>query len=264
MLVAVRNARVCVRFISPSSFWPCPLLANIFLLTHVCVPFFFFFSSRRRHTILQGDWSSDVCSSDLHLVGGSPPAARNLISGNEFGVLISRASGNAIQGNYIGTDVTGDSPLGNTASGVLIENAKTNVIGGEIDGTGNLISGNENNGVTIFASSNDKVHGNFIGTNYDGTAALGNGFAGVEIEDVGDVIGGHLVGGSTPAARNLISGNEFGVLISRASGNAIQGNYIGTDVTGDSPLGNTASGVLIRSEERRVGKECRSRWSPYH
>src|SRR5688500_20273901 len=28
--------------------------------------FFFFFSSRRRHTRLQGDWSSDVCSSDLH------------------------------------------------------------------------------------------------------------------------------------------------------------------------------------------------------
>src|SRR5205807_5256614 len=26
---------------------------------------FFFFSSRRRHTRLQGDWSSDVCSSDL-------------------------------------------------------------------------------------------------------------------------------------------------------------------------------------------------------
>src|SRR6266446_9793997 len=28
--------------------------------------FFFFFSSRRRHTRLQGDWSSDVCSSDLY------------------------------------------------------------------------------------------------------------------------------------------------------------------------------------------------------
>src|SRR2546426_7611552 len=28
---------------------------------------FFFFSSRRRHTRLQGDWSSDVCSSDLVL-----------------------------------------------------------------------------------------------------------------------------------------------------------------------------------------------------
>src|SRR5256885_8616111 len=27
--------------------------------------YIFFFSSRRRHTRLQGDWSSDVCSSDL-------------------------------------------------------------------------------------------------------------------------------------------------------------------------------------------------------
>src|SRR2546426_8927299 len=31
------------------------------------VNLFFFFSSRRRHTRLQGDWSSDVCSSDLLL-----------------------------------------------------------------------------------------------------------------------------------------------------------------------------------------------------
>src|SRR5256885_10030198 len=32
----------------------------------MCIPsIIFFFSSRRRHTRLQGDWSSDVCSSDL-------------------------------------------------------------------------------------------------------------------------------------------------------------------------------------------------------
>src|SRR5256885_6504067 len=30
----------------------------------------FFFSSRRRHTRLQGDWSSDVCSSDLRMIAG--------------------------------------------------------------------------------------------------------------------------------------------------------------------------------------------------
>src|SRR5699024_5308707 len=30
------------------------------------VLFFFFFSSRRRHTRSKRDWSSDVCSSDLH------------------------------------------------------------------------------------------------------------------------------------------------------------------------------------------------------
>src|ERR1039457_7325037 len=38
----------------------CPV--SLFASHHAwCV----FFSSRRRHTILQGDWSSDVCSSDL-------------------------------------------------------------------------------------------------------------------------------------------------------------------------------------------------------
>src|SRR2546426_4567349 len=39
---------------------------------------FFFFSSRRRHTRLQGDWSSDVCSSDLVVatipIGQAPQA----------------------------------------------------------------------------------------------------------------------------------------------------------------------------------------------
>src|SRR2546426_10044326 len=43
--------------------------------------FFFFFSSRRRHTRLQGDWSSDVCSSDLT----SP--ARRFVVATETGVL---------------------------------------------------------------------------------------------------------------------------------------------------------------------------------
>src|SRR3989454_4316025 len=36
---------------------------------------FFFFSSRRRHTRLQGDWSSDVCSSDLLVAAGMLPAS---------------------------------------------------------------------------------------------------------------------------------------------------------------------------------------------
>src|SRR5256885_7893639 len=42
-------------------------------LVHLVAPLvcsnlcFFFFSSRRRHTRLQGNWSSDVCSSDLRL-----------------------------------------------------------------------------------------------------------------------------------------------------------------------------------------------------
>src|SRR5256885_8232333 len=49
---------------------------------------FFFFSSRRRHTRLQGDWSSDVCSSDL--LGRSdcaPEFARDVFASQEIGVL---------------------------------------------------------------------------------------------------------------------------------------------------------------------------------
>ena len=29
-------------------------------------------------------------------------------------------------------------------------------------------------------------------------------------------------------------------------------------------LGHFVEPIYVRSEERRVGKECRSRWSPYH
>ena len=29
-------------------------------------------------------------------------------------------------------------------------------------------------------------------------------------------------------------------------------------------VGELHAGESVRSEERRVGKECRSRWSPYH
>ena len=35
-------------------------------------------------------------------------------------------------------------------------------------------------------------------------------------------------------------------------------------IQGGCPLANGTGGPGYRSEERRVGKECRSRWSPYH
>src|SRR5256885_10941766 len=52
------------------------LILTIITICIYCTCFFFFFSSRRRHTRLQGDWSSDVCSSDLraesHRLQGLP------------------------------------------------------------------------------------------------------------------------------------------------------------------------------------------------
>src|SRR5687767_15600704 len=34
--------------------------------------------------------------------------------------------------------------------------------------------------------------------------------------------------------------------------------------TGETTTSHTTTSTTTRSEERRVGKECRSRWSPYH
>ena len=39
---------------------------------------------------------------------------------------------------------------------------------------------------------------------------------------------------------------------------------VGMDVGDFAELGLKTGVVISRSEERRVGKECRSRWSPYH
>src|SRR5258708_24731400 len=40
-----------------------------------------------------------------------------------------------------------------------------------------------------------------------------------------------------------------------------RGDAVGLE---DRPLVAALAQRLLRSEERRVGKECRSRWSPYH
>src|SRR5256885_8434817 len=76
MFEVTERADVCLA--PPDEVFSTPLISEIALPTqiHCNVFVFFFFSSRRRHTRLQGDWSSDVCSSDL-LAGarsfGTPP-----------------------------------------------------------------------------------------------------------------------------------------------------------------------------------------------
>ena len=42
----------------------------------------------------------------------------------------------------------------------------------------------------------------------------------------------------------------------------IKNNLDYMEVNEDSVI--VSASQIIRSEERRVGKECRSRWSPYH
>jgi hypothetical protein len=182
-------------------------------------------------------------------IGGTTPGSGNVISGNGFlvgaiGAGIRADSPNLIQGNYIGTDAKGVSPLGNV---VGIWEGGVVTIGGSVPGAGNLISAN-NTGIRGFGDGS-QIQGNLIGTDYTGTHALGNGI-GINFQDTGNniLIGGptmHVASGwVTGDAGNVISGNYTGIWFSDAayypphSGNVIEGNLIGTDITGTKPIGN--------------------------
>ncbi|WP_161602412.1 beta strand repeat-containing protein [Tautonia marina] len=178
-------------------------------------------------------------------IGGVQPADGNIISGNGgSGILLqgSGASNNQIAGNVIGLDATGDAPLGNAANGVTILNgASANRVGGDVTGSGNLISGNRGDGVVLAAGAFENlVSGNVIGANVGGTAARGNAGTGVRISDSPR----NTIGGRS----NLISGNGvFGLTIAggSASENVVSGNLIGTNLAGTAGLGTQQVGLVI-------------------
>lgn len=181
-----------------------------------------------------------------NVVGGTTGPARNVISGNPEGITIVdvTATGNLIRGNYIGTNATGDAAIPNTTGIVLL--APGNTVGGTEEGAGNLISGNQMNGVNLQGenATGNTVQGNLIGTDASGAVALSNGECGVAvIASAND----NLIGGSEAGARNVLSGNTFGILISDISvtGTVIQGNYIGTDALGSGAIPNTQTGILL-------------------
>jgi hypothetical protein len=181
-------------------------------------------------------------------VGGPLSGQRNVISGNDScGVCIhdNGAYLCRVEGNYIGTDATGTAPVGNARDGVYIRNARGNQIGETTASARNIISGNGWEGIYIHgnASIGNVIEGNYIGTDLTGTVGMGNALPGVLIRGAHD----NTVGGTTASARNVIAaGSSMGVSIDNdATGNLVQGNHIGTDVTGVAPLGHTGAGVLI-------------------
>ena len=189
-----------------------------------------------------------ISGSPSNTIGGIQVEARNLVSGNkQSGVAIdgSLSIANWVQGNFIGTDVTGSQALGNLWNGVLLSAAPSNHVGGVVAGSGNVISGNSQRGIFIVdaGGNGNQVQGNLIGTDSTGHSDLGNAFAGVWIETAEN-----LVGGKSTAARNVISGNDqSGIYIcgNLASNNLVQANFIGTDSAGASAIGNSFGGVQV-------------------
>ena len=182
-----------------------------------------------------GNALSNVIIQDApnNTVGGSQAGARNIISGSDqAGVFILGlgASGNTLQGNFIGTDVTGTTDLGNAFQGVTIQDASGTIIGGSQAGEGNLISGNDSLGIWIKGTSagGNILKGNSIGTDLTGTADLGNASEGVTIQDSPN----NTVGGSLSGEGNVIAFNNLsGVVVGSSSAdtttsNSIRGNSI--------------------------------------
>lgn len=172
--------------------------------------------------------------------GVNDAAEGNVISGNLFaGVWITGqgTDGNTVAGNLIGTDVTGTVALGQQSDGIEIDSGcPGNTIGGMTSAAGNVISGSNSYAIDINASC--LVVGNRIGTDAAGTAAIPNGDGGISVE--GD---GTTIGGSSTGAGNLISGNH-GNGINIYAQCLVEGNRIGTNVSGTAALANT-SGIHI-------------------
>ena len=144
------------------------------------------------------------------------------------------AGGNTVAGNFIGTDPTGTLARGNGCNGVRVFSSG-NTIGGASPAARNVIAATGGCAINLVLLGNDnRVQGNFIGTNAAGTGALG----GIGVDVVGT---GNLVGGTTAAQANLISGNGTGgvrIYGSGTTGNTVEGNLIGVGASGSGPLPN--------------------------
>lgn len=181
----------------------------------------------------------EVRQGSNNVIGGMGSINGNVISGNANGVDIALAStGNVVQHNLIGTDVSGIAAIGNGNVGVSLASAGNTLLN-------NIMSGNYY-GAEIANAPNTIMRGNRIGTNAAGTAALGNQVIGVEINQSSNTV----VGGSQPGEGNLISGNGSaypgeGLRVFWSPGTVVKGNLIGTDVTGTQRMGNTSYGVFL-------------------
>ncbi len=201
--------------------------------------------------------------SAANTIGGLTGAARNIISGNSVdGIFLigSGATSNIVEGNFIGTDVSGAFTVGNV-HGVDIA-APNNVIGGTVSGAANVIAGNigpgGSSGIGILfqgASPGNTVQGNRIGTGPLGNETqLGNVygiFFGSPANVTGETITGETIGGTTAGAGNVISGNLVGIT-GNVTSSLIAGNLIGTDATGTTAIPN-AEGIFLGAFTTTIG-----------
>jgi parallel beta-helix repeat protein len=197
-------------------------------------------------------------------VGGTQIAQRNVVSGNKgrgttgaIYVYGEAATGNIIQGNFIGLDATGMFAMGNEARGVALHNAPANFVGGLQPGAGNLIAGNRATGVRMWGEAD----GNYILANWIGVNRLGEMQVGLwpEPGTLSNARGVQMRSDNNIVAYNFIAGNSYeGVLFydgwgkdyeptATASNNLVYGNII--TANGMVPFGpdGPGGGIIVNA-----------------
>ena len=200
----------------------------------------------------------EIVNGDNNVIGGTAGEARNVISGQGTGgiYLGSGANSNVVQGNYVGTDITGlvtdpdgvfpagGDELGNRFRGIEVNGSSNNLIGGNRNnGEGNLVSGTWQGDAIYLAAavSGNTVQGNLVGTDITGTKILPQSGGIVVFNNPGTV---NLIGGTGPGEGNVVSGNgrafdnRQGPGIEVFHNTIVQGNLVGTDITGMVALHN--------------------------
>jgi parallel beta-helix repeat protein len=208
--------------------------------------------------IIELNGSAGIAVNGLHISAGNSTVRGFVI--NRFsgdGILLDTNGGDLILGNYVGTDASGTVAEPNGGNGIHIIATPNNVVGGADPSTRNVISGNSGEGLRIDGTlaTGNVVQGNYIGTNAAGSAAVGNILSGIYIRRApGNSVIGNIVSGNQGFAGITICGNTTSCgggdipgidETSNASGNAVQGNLVGTDATGTAALRNSQAGVSI-------------------
>ncbi len=188
-------------------------------------------------------------------ISGAGSVLRGLVLSGQFQNTIRIGAANvAIRGCFLGTDASGLTASSGFLSTLLVQGfngASSITIGGSQPADRNLIVGNSGNGVWLDHVPDGTVEGNLFGTDKTGAVAIGaypNNAIAVNPPATGDtVILGNVVSGGGLAGIFVGGGQDS------TTTTTIQGNWIGTDVTGTVPLGNPRSGVNISTSDVVVG-----------
>jgi len=200
--------------------------------------------------VVELDGSNAGIDANGLLITGGKSLVRGLVI-NRFkrhGIVLSTKGKNRVEGNFIGTDVTGESAQPNELSGILIQDSPKNLIGP----LANVISGNKRHGIELDTGADKNIiTGNAIGTDVDRAQSIPNLQNGVRV-GVGTTR--NLIGGDAQGMGNVIAGNaDAGIKIFQADKTLVLGNFIGTNEAGAMGLANVTGIIIDGGKKNEIG-----------